>query len=109
MKERTAGWMHFFIFWGFMILGIQVTTMFARAFFPDFYLFPFTPGLLGGPYWLVRDIFEALVFVCIMTLLDALARHAAEAALRLRAGRGTASRPLALGGVPDPRLHRRSS
>jgi len=69
VKERTAGWLHFLVFWGFVILGIQVTTMFARAFFPDFYLFPFTPGLLGPPYWFVRDIFEVLVFLSVMTLL----------------------------------------
>ena len=30
--ERSAGWMHFFIFWGFFILGIQIITMFGRAY-----------------------------------------------------------------------------
>ncbi len=30
--SATAGWMHFFIFWGFTILGVQVVTMFGRAF-----------------------------------------------------------------------------
>jgi Fe-S oxidoreductase len=65
VKERTAGWMHFFIFWGFTILGVQVVTMFARAYIPDFYLFPFTPGLLAGPYLLLRDLFEAIVVVCV--------------------------------------------
>ncbi len=69
VKERTAGWLHFLVFWGFVILGIQVVTMFARAYFPDFYLFPFTPSLLGRPYWLVRDVFEVLVFLSVLALL----------------------------------------
>src|SRR5256885_16436532 len=49
ISEQTAGWMHFFIFWGFTVLGIQVVQMFVRGFVPEFYLFPFTPHLLGGP------------------------------------------------------------
>jgi Fe-S oxidoreductase len=68
VKERTAGWIHFFVFWGFTILGVQVTTMFARAYFPDFHLFPFVPWLLGKPYAFVRDLFEVTVFVCILAL-----------------------------------------
>lgn len=69
ISEQTAGWMHFFIFWGFTILGIQVIQMFARGFFPDFYLFPFTPHLLGGPYLLAKDIMEVLVLFSILTAL----------------------------------------
>ena len=26
VKERTAGWLHFIVFWGFVILGIQIIT-----------------------------------------------------------------------------------
>ena len=37
VREQTAGWMHFFIFWGFTILGLQIVTMFGRAFSSDFY------------------------------------------------------------------------
>ena len=80
--------------------------MFARAYLPDFYLFPFTPGLLGRPYWFVRDIFEVARLRLRRDPVDALAGDAAEPALRLHAGRGAAPPPLALGGVPDPRLHR---
>ena len=69
VRERTAGWLHFFVFWGFVILGLQIVTMFGRAFSSDFYPFPFTPSLLGPPYWFVRDIFEATVFVCIVILI----------------------------------------
>src|SRR5215472_15917929 len=52
--ERSAGWMHFFIFWGFFILGIQILTMFGRAYSDSFLL-------LGGPYLLLRDLTEIAV------------------------------------------------
>ena len=61
ISEQTAGWMHFFIFWGFTILAIQVITMFARGFVDDFYVPLFSPHLLGGPYLLLKDIMEVLV------------------------------------------------
>jgi len=66
--EGVAGWMHFFIFWGFTILGIQVIHMFGRMFVPGFTL-PFLSVdsiiPLGGPYLLVKDIFQALVLISI--------------------------------------------
>src|SRR5262249_51651149 len=68
VNETTAGWIHFVVFWGFTILGVQVVTMFGRAYSDHFYLFPFEPWLLGKPYMLVRDVFEAGVFVCIIAL-----------------------------------------
>jgi hypothetical protein len=59
--ERSAGWMHFFIFWGFLILGIQIITMFGRA-YSDSFVFPgFSLNLLGGPYMLLRDLMEVAV------------------------------------------------
>src|SRR5579862_612021 len=65
ISEQTAGWMHFFIFWGFTILAVQVVTMFARGFFPDFYMPLFTPHLLGGPYLLLKDLMEVAVLISI--------------------------------------------
>jgi len=59
--EQPAGWMHFFIFWGFLILAIQVIHMFARGFVDDFYLPPFSPPMLGGPYLLLKDVMEVVV------------------------------------------------
>jgi Fe-S oxidoreductase len=59
--EATAGWMHFFIFWGFVVLGLQILTMFGRAYDDHFYLPGFGPHLLGGPYMLLRDLLEAVV------------------------------------------------
>ncbi len=69
VKERVAGWMHFFIFWGFTILGLQIVTMFGRAYSDHFYLPLMSPDLLGGPYMLVRDVFEVLVLFAIGTAL----------------------------------------
>ncbi len=67
--ETAAGWAHFFIFWGFTILGAQIITMFGRAYDPEFHLPLLGPGILGGPYALVRDLFEATVFICIVYYL----------------------------------------
>jgi len=63
--EQPAGWMHFFIFWGFTILGVQVIHMFARGFFPDFHLPLMSPDLLGGPYLLLKDIMEVVVLFAV--------------------------------------------
>jgi len=59
--ERSAGWMHFFIFWGFFILGIQILTMFGRAYSDSFVVPGFNLHLLGGPYLLLRDFTEVAV------------------------------------------------
>ncbi len=69
ISEQTAGWMHFFIFWGFSILAIQVLTMFGRGFVSDFYVPLFTPGLLGGPYLLLKDLMEVVVLGAISVAL----------------------------------------
>jgi Fe-S oxidoreductase len=70
MGERTAGWMHALLFWGFMILGLQIVQMFARAYLPAFDVFAI-PGvhLLEGPYVLVKDFFQLIVFGCVVTAL----------------------------------------
>ncbi|MGH7819135.1 MAG: (Fe-S)-binding protein [Candidatus Binatia bacterium] len=60
-SEAAAGWMHFFIFWGFTILGVQIATMFGRGFSDHFYVPGFSMGLLGGPYLLLRDLMEVIV------------------------------------------------
>src|SRR5258706_3210865 len=67
--EQPAGWLHFFIFWGFMILGVQVTTLFARAYSDHFYLPGLSPHLLGGPVMLLRDLMELIVFVSLLIAL----------------------------------------
>jgi Fe-S oxidoreductase len=59
--DKPAGWMHFFIFWGFTILGVQVIHMFVRGFIPDFHLPGMTVNLLGGPYLLLKDVIQVIV------------------------------------------------
>ena len=49
-SDKPAGWMHFFIFWGFTILGVQVVHMFARGFIPG--LSPARP--VGCTCWAAR-------------------------------------------------------
>jgi Fe-S oxidoreductase len=59
--DKPAGWMHFFIFWGFTILAIQVIHMFARGFIPGFRLPGLSVDLLGGPYLLLKDLIQVVV------------------------------------------------
>jgi ferredoxin len=74
--DRAAGWMHFFIFWGFTILGVQVVHMFARGFFPGFHLPGMSVDLLGGPYLLLKDIIQLIVLGAIgMALVRWLVSH----------------------------------
>lgn len=63
--EQPAGWMHIVIFWGFVILGLQITTMFGRAFSDHFFVPGFSPGLLGGPFSLLRDLLEISVLCAV--------------------------------------------
>ena len=42
--EQPAGLMHFVIFWGFVILGLQVITQFGRAFSADWFIPGFGPA-----------------------------------------------------------------
>jgi len=68
--EQPAGLMHAFIFWGFMILGLTVVTLFGRAYDESFYLPLFGPGeLLGGPYALLRDLIQVTVVVAVLYAL----------------------------------------
>lgn len=67
--EQPAGWLHFFIFWGFMILGVQVVTMFGRAYSDHFFIPGLSPDLLGGPVMLLRDFMEVIVLGCVLIAL----------------------------------------
>lgn len=63
--EQPAGWMHILIFWGFMILALQVVTMFGRAFSDHFFVPGFAPDQLGGPFFVLRDLMEVLVMAAV--------------------------------------------
>ena len=89
--------------------GVQIITMFGRAYSDRLHAAVCSAtGSSAGRTLLLRDLFEALVFVCVIVVhssrwLD----HAAAPPVRLRARRGAASASqLALGGVPHPGLHR---
>ncbi|TMB17976.1 MAG: (Fe-S)-binding protein [Deltaproteobacteria bacterium] len=80
VRETLAGWLHFFVFWGFTVLGLQILTMFGRAYSEHFYVPLMSPSLLGGPYMFLRDCFEGIVLVCVLVLL---ARWAVTRPMRL--------------------------
>ena len=63
--DKTAGWMHFFIFWGFTILAVQVIHMFGRGFVDRFTLPLMSVHHLGGPYLLLKDVMQLVVLVSI--------------------------------------------
>jgi Fe-S oxidoreductase len=67
--EQPAGWMHVVIFWGFVILGLQILTMFGRAFSAHFFVPGFTPALLGGPFLVLRDVLEVTVSAAVLVAL----------------------------------------
>ena len=62
--EQPAGIMHALIFWGFVVLMLQVITLFGRAFDAGWNIPGFGPDqLLGPPFFLIRDLLEAVVIV----------------------------------------------
>ncbi|MCA9164844.1 MAG: hypothetical protein KDA62_17755, partial [Planctomycetales bacterium] len=58
-KEKGAGLMHAFIFWGFLVLQIRTIFLFACAFDPSVKL------PLHGPYTFLKDITELIVLVAL--------------------------------------------
>ena len=68
--EQPAGIMHALIFWGFVVLMIQVVTLYGRAFDADWSLPGLGEGeLLGPPYAVARDAVEAIVAVGVLYML----------------------------------------
>ena len=68
--EQPAGLMHAFIFWGFMILGLTVVTLFGRAYDEHFYLPLLGPGEpLGNAYTLIRDLIQVTVVIAVLYAL----------------------------------------
>lgn len=90
--EQPAGIMHFVIFWGFVVLALQVVTMFGRAFEATWFIPGFgADQLLGPPYFVLRDAFEGLVIVALCyALYRRLVAHTPRLfSLRLPAERAT--------------------
>ena len=68
--EQPAGIMHALIFWGFVVLMLQVFVLYGRAWDADFELPGFGPDqLLGPPFYLARDVLEAIVIVGVLYML----------------------------------------
>jgi Fe-S oxidoreductase len=68
--EQPSGIMHALIFWGFVVLLLQVITQFRRAFDAGWSIPGFGPDqLLGPPFFLVRDLLEATVIIAVLYML----------------------------------------
>jgi len=63
--DQPAGIMHIIIFWGFIVLFIQVLTMFGRGWIDEFRVPGFGMETLGGPYGFIKDLFEVAVVVAV--------------------------------------------
>ena len=105
--EQPAGIMHALVFWGFVVLMLQVITLFGRAFDANWNIPGFGPDqLLGPPFFIVRDLLEVTVIVGAGYMLY---RRVIVHPSRLV---GIGSRGAALPrrgsprGDPDPRVHR---
>lgn len=64
--EQPAGIMHVIVFWGFTVLSLQVITMFTRGWFPTFTVPGLSIHLLGGPYGLLKDVFQLAVMAGVL-------------------------------------------
>jgi Fe-S oxidoreductase len=61
-QDPGPSWMHFFIFWGFMILAVRVVTAFGQGWVGlGFHLPLLGIHQLGGPYMLLKDVMEVIV------------------------------------------------
>jgi Fe-S oxidoreductase len=68
--EQPAGIMHALIFWGFVVLMLQVVTLFGRAFDSGWNIPGFGPDqVLGPPFFIARDLLEGVVIVGVLYML----------------------------------------
>jgi Fe-S oxidoreductase len=68
--EQPAGIMHALIFWGFVVLMIQVVLLFGRTFDAEWDIPGFAPDQpLGPPFFLARDVLELVVIVGVCYML----------------------------------------
>ena len=68
--EQPAGIMHALIFWGFMVLMLQVVILFGRAFDASWNIPGFGPSQpLGPPFLIARDVLEVIVIVGVLYML----------------------------------------
>jgi Fe-S oxidoreductase len=68
--EQPSGIMHALVFWGFVVLMLQVIMLFGRAWDPDWSLPLLGPDEpLGPPFFIARDLLEAIVIVGVVYML----------------------------------------
>lgn len=68
--EQPAGIMHVVIFWGFVLLGLQIVSLFGRAFDEEWFIPGFAPDQpFGPPFFVMRDLLEASVIVAVLYAL----------------------------------------
>lgn len=68
--EQPSGIMHALIFWGFVVLLLQVITLFGEAWNPRWFIPGFGPHQpLGPPFFIARDTLEAVVIVAVGYML----------------------------------------
>ncbi len=68
--EQPSGIMHALVFWGFVVLMLQVIILFGRAFDADWSIPGFGPDqVLGPPFFLARDLLELVVIVGVAYML----------------------------------------
>jgi len=69
--EPPAGFMHAFIFWGFLAVALNTVHTVGGGFFGHTVAFPFFhPGeVLGNFYLFVRDIFEVIVLFMVLVAM----------------------------------------
>jgi len=65
LYEKTAGWMHLWIFFGFLVVFTRTCTLVGRGYDSDFHL-PLLGGGLGLAYALIKDVFEVVVLAAVL-------------------------------------------
>lgn len=69
LRDVISGTMHAFIFWGFLVVGIQTIVWLGRGLVADFQ-FPFLGDTyLGHFYTFTKDLFEVFVVVAVAGML----------------------------------------
>ncbi|MBZ0272588.1 4Fe-4S dicluster domain-containing protein [bacterium] len=65
-QEKSAGWLHIFIFFGFMVLSVRTLEIFVMGFAgseANLHNLPAVGGIVGPVYYLLKDIVAVLVVV----------------------------------------------
>jgi len=68
LREPLAGWMHFFIFWGFVVLLTAILESIGEGLFPGF-SFSFLGVTVYGALSVLQDVFAGLVVISVLVAL----------------------------------------